>query len=194
MNDLDLDLMRQQMAMLKKKLEHEEIVNDRLMRRSMRKNVSSINTRNLLICILSLLMIPNCYWIFIMVCEFNILFWVFTALFNVACIVYTYYNTKEIIDPHLMENNLVDVRRKVGRAKKLNAQWLFIGIPFIVIWLSWLTYEIYHSGGQEALKAFMYPCLFGAVLGGVLGFRVFTKTQRQYQEIIDQIEELEEGE
>ncbi len=192
MNDLDLDMMRQQMTVLKKKLEREEIVNDRLMRKSMRKNVSSINIRNLVLCILSLLLIPYCYWIFVMVCDFSIHFWIFTALFNIACVVYTIYNTKDIINPNLMENNLVDVRRMVIRAKKLNSRWLFVGIPFIVIWLSWLAYEIYQSGGKEALETFMYPCLFGLVLGGVLGIRVFIKTQRQYQEIIDQIEELEE--
>ena len=73
-NDFDLDMMRTQLATLKSKLEQQEIVNDRLMRQSMRKNVSSINTRNLILCILSLLMIPYCYWIFVKMCNFSIYF------------------------------------------------------------------------------------------------------------------------
>ena len=185
-NDFDLDMMRTQLATLKSKLEQQEIVNDRLMRQSMRKNVSSINTRNLILCILSLLMIPYCYWIFVKMCNFSIYFWVFTALFNVACIVYTLYNTKDIINPQLTKDSMVEVHRKVARAKKLNAQWLYVGIPFIVVWLSWLVYEIYKQGGQELLEVFMWPCIAGAVIGGIFGIKVFFKTQRQYQEIMEQ--------
>ena len=96
-------------------------------------------------------MIPYCYWTCIVLAHFSTAFWVATALFNVACIVYTYYNTKDITRPHLMQEDLLDVRRKVARAKKVDSQWLLVGI---------------------------------------LGFRIHFKTQRQYQDVIDQIEDL----
>lgn len=189
-NDFELENMRQQMEMLKKKLEQQEIVNDRIMRKSMKRNVSNINRRNLSICILALFMIPYCYWAFIVLAHFSLAFWIATALFNLACIVYTYYNTKDLIKPDLMEEELLEVRRKVARAKKLDSQWLLIGIPFVVLWIGWFAYEAYKVNGMDGLMGFGLAALIGGTIGGILGFRIHYKTQRQYQEIIDQIEDF----
>lgn len=186
----ELEEMRQQMQTLKKKLEQQEIVNDRIIRKSMKRNVSSINHRNLAVCILALFMIPYCYWAFIVLAHFSMAFWVATALFNVACIVYTYYNTKDIMRPSLLQEDLLDVRRKVARAKKLDSQWLLVGIPFIVLWISWFAYEAYKVNGMDGLMGFGFAALIGGTIGGILGFRMHFKTQRQYQEIIEQIEDL----
>ena len=180
----EFEEMRQQMQTLKKKLERQEIVNDRMIRKSMKRNVSSINQRNLAVCILALFMIPYCYWAFIVLAHFSMAFWVATALFNVACIVYTYYNTKDIMRPSLMQEDLLEVRRKVARAKKLNSQWLFIGIPIIILWISWFAYEAYMVNGMDGLLGFGFAAVIGGTIGGILGFRLYFKSQRQYQDKI----------
>ena len=64
-NDFELENMRQQMNTLKKKLDQQEIVNDHLIRQSMKKTANSIKTRYYAIMALSLLMIPYTYVIFI---------------------------------------------------------------------------------------------------------------------------------
>ncbi|MBQ9668955.1 MAG: hypothetical protein IJV45_09495 [Prevotella sp.] len=189
-NDFELENMRQQMEMLKKKLEQQEIVNDRIMRKSMKRNVSSINRRNLSVCILALFMIPYCYWAFIVLAHFSLAFWIATALFFLVCIGYTYYNTKDLIRPGLMEEDLVEVRRKVARAKKLDSQWLLIGIPLVVLWICWFAYEAYRVNGADGLMGFGFAALIGGTVGAIIGFRIHFKTQRQYQEIIDQIEDI----
>ena len=43
MNDFELEDMRQQMAVLKQKLERQEIVNEQLIRQSIREKVTRIN-------------------------------------------------------------------------------------------------------------------------------------------------------
>jgi len=188
--DTQLEEMRQQMETLRKKLEKQEIVNTSLIRKSVRKNVSSINARNLAVCILALMMIPYCYWVFILQLHFSIAFWAFTALFNVACVVYTYYNTKDLLNNRLMQEELVEARRKVARAKKLDSQWLLVGIPFIFVWLAWFAYEVYKMNGMDGLTGFGLAATVGGTIGGILGFRIHYKTQRNYQDIIDQIEDL----
>ena len=57
MNETQFEDMRQQLNTLKKKLDEQEIVNDRLIRRSMKKTVSSINRRYYLIIALGIFMI-----------------------------------------------------------------------------------------------------------------------------------------
>ncbi len=64
--DYEFDEMRQQMAILKDKLENQTIVNDRFIRRSIKRSVGTINRRYLVIGIVALAMIPYGYWAFVM--------------------------------------------------------------------------------------------------------------------------------
>ena len=52
--DFELDEMRQQMAILKNKLNEQTIVNDRFIRRAIKHGVSTINKRYLIISIIAL--------------------------------------------------------------------------------------------------------------------------------------------
>ena len=56
--NFDLENMRQQMTTLKNKLNKQEIVNDRLVRRSMKNEVNTITRRYYIIMALGLFMIP----------------------------------------------------------------------------------------------------------------------------------------
>ena len=64
-NDMELEAMRQQMNTLKKKLEQQEIVNDRIIRHSMKQTAGNISRRYYIIMALCLLMIPYSYWAFV---------------------------------------------------------------------------------------------------------------------------------
>ena len=80
-NDMELDAMRQQMNTLKKKLDQQQIVNDHIIRHSMRKTANSIKTRYNVIMALTLLMIPYTYVVFIVSMNFSLAFWIGTAVF-----------------------------------------------------------------------------------------------------------------
>jgi len=187
--------MRQQMAALKMKLEKQEIVNDRIIRQSMKRNVSSINRRYYAIMALGLFMIPYGYWVFVKLSGFSIAFWIGTSLFMLLCVVATYINGKDLRDDNIMQNDLLEARRKVARAKKLDSQWLLIGIPLAVLWLMWFLLEGTSNSNPEGLGSLpnnplVWGGIVGAAIGAIIGFKIHLKTQRQYQEIIDQIENL----
>ena len=57
----DLENMRQQMELLKQKLEQQEIVNDALIRQSVKKNASYVNRNYRLLFILDIIFIPLLY-------------------------------------------------------------------------------------------------------------------------------------
>ncbi len=189
-DDSQLEDMRQQMATLKKKLDRQEIINDRVMRNSMKKNVSSITRRYYVLIAVGILMIPYSYWAFVKLASLSIAFWIATCIFMLICTAFTYYNSMDIRDSHLMENELIEVRRKVAHAKKLDALWLLIGIPMIIIWLIWFFYEVSIINGSMMLNGLFWGGVVGGIFGAILGFKIHFKTQRQYQEIIDQIENL----
>ena len=188
--NFDLENMRQQMTTLKNKLNQQEIVNDRFVRRSMRNEVNTITRRYYIIMALGLFMIPYGYWCFVKLCSLSVFFWIVTSIFMLICAGATYYTLRKINDPDMMNRNLVEARKKVACAKKFEANWLFFGIPAVVLWLGWFLYEVYQIHGGAIDNGFFWGGCIGAIIGAICGLSINFKTQRQYQDIIDQIEDL----
>ncbi|MBP5711589.1 MAG: hypothetical protein J6W77_01125 [Prevotella sp.] len=186
MNEAQFEDMRQQMNILKKKLEQQEIMNERVIRNSMKKTVSSINLRYYIIMALCLFIIPYGYWAFVQISGLSLAFWIGTCILMLICAGATFYNGKDLRDSGLMRNNLIDVRKKVARAKKFDSNWLFFGIPMIILWFGWFVWEIDQKG-------LLIGGAVGGIIGLLIGLRIHYKTQRNYHEIIDQIEELSES-
>ena len=189
-NDFDLENMRQQMTTLKNKLNKQEIVNDRLMRRSMRNEVDTITRRYYVIMAVGLFMVPYGYWCFVKLSGLSIFFWIITSIFMLICAGATYYTLRKINDPNMMNRNLVEARKKVASAKKFEANWLFFGIPAVVLWLGWFLYEVYQIHGGAIGNGFFWGGCIGGIIGAIGGLSLNFKTQRQYQDIIDQIEDI----
>ena len=188
--DTQLEEMRQQLTTLKQKLNEQEIINERLMRRSMRKTVSNITRRYYIIMALAVLMVPYGYWVFVKLNHFSVAFWIASSIFMLVCGAATFYNSRKISDPGLMSHSLVEARRKVASAKKFDADWLLIGIPLVLLWLGWFFYEVYQQDNDMFVNGVFWGGCVGGILGAVTGFAIHFKTQRQYQEIIDQIEDI----
>ena len=188
-NDKEMDAMRQQMSTLKKKLDQQEIVNDHIIRQSMRKTANSIKTRYYAIMAISLMMIPYTYMVLVIRQGISLSFWIGTAVFMLVCCGATYYNSLNVNIPNAMGRNLIEVSHRMARAKKFDANWLFFGIPAVIVWLGWLTWEFYQLDAETARYMF-YGIICGGIFGAILGFKMHFETQRQYQDIIDQIEEI----
>ena len=188
--NFELENMRQQMNTLKKKLEQQEIVNDRVIRHSMKKTAGNINRRYYFIMVLCLLMIPYSYWAFVKLNGFSIPFWIFTCVVMLVSFGGTFYNSRKLSDSNMMTNNLVDVRRRMASGKKFDANWLFLGIPLAIVFLGWFMYESYLIHGEAFSNGLFWAGCIGGAIGAIWGFSLHFKTQRQYQEIIDQIEDI----
>ena len=188
--NFDLENMRQQMATLKNKLNQQEIVNDRLMRRSMRNEVSKITRRYYIIMALSVFMVPYGYWCFVKLSGLSITFWIVTSIFMLICGGATFYNSRKISDPGLMNHSLVEARKKVASAKKFESNWLLFGIPAVILWLCWFFHDVYQMNGESIYSGLFLGGCLGGIIGAIAGINIHFKTQRQYQDVIDQIEDL----
>ena len=188
--NFNLEEMRQQMTTLKNKLNQQEIVNDRLIRRSMRNEVNSITRRYNIIMAIGILMVPYGYWCFVKLVGLSIFFWIATSIFMLICAGATFYNSRKISDPELMSHSLVEARKKVASAKKFESNWLLFGIPAVILWMGWFFYEIYQIQGGDFYNGFFLGGCIGGIIGAIIGIKIHLKTQRQYQDVIDQIEDL----
>ena len=188
--NFELENMRQQMNTLKKKLDQQEIVNDRFIRHTMKSTAGEIKRTYIWLIILSVVMVPYGYGVFVLMSHFSIAFWIATSIFMLVCGGATYYNKRNLTDSNLMTNNLIEVGRRMARAKKFDADWLFFGIPALILWLAWFFYEVYKQNHDLLMHPLFWAGCVGGILGAIAGFSIHFKTQRQYQEIIDQIEDL----
>lgn len=188
--DYELDEMRQQMAILKDKLENQTIVNDRFIRRSIKRSVGTINRRYLVIGIVALAMIPYGYWAFVALNGLSVALWLTMCVLMLTVVGFMYYNARDLRDNDLMGGNLLDVKRKVTLAKKRDANWLWFGIPMALAWGAWAVYEMSQKMGDNE---YIVPCcIVGVLVGALIGLKVHFKTQSRFNEIIEQIEDLQD--
>ncbi len=70
---------------------------------------------------------------------------------------------------------------------KMDADWLKIGIPLIIVWLAWMEIE------AMSLPDFTYFAIstgIGGSIGAIAGFAMHKKIQRKYRDIMEQIDSI----
>ena len=188
--DTQLEEMREQMNTLKKKLEQQEIINDRIIRQSLRRNTSSINRRYTFVYIISLLMIPYGYWAFVKLNGSSIGVWITMSILMLIVFGYTLYTGRYLRANDLYNSNLIDARQKVAKAKKLDSDWLKFGIPTGLLWIIYFIYDKYQQISDDSFWIFAASMTVACILGVLIGLKIHYRNQDNYQEIVDQIEEL----
>lgn len=189
--ELELDEMRQQMAILKDKLDNQTIVNDRFIRRSIGHSVSTINKRYLVISIIALAMIPYGYWAFVKLNGLSVALWIAICVLMLAVVVFCFLNGREMRKRDFVSNNLLDTKRKVVASKKRDALWPCFGVPVALAWAAWAGWEMAQKMDSSYLNYFI-PWFIICMTAGVLaGLAIHFKTQRHFRDIVEQIEDLE---
>lgn len=186
----ELQEMQAQMALLKQKLDNEEIVNDRLLREVTRQRVRRLN-RNVWqegVCVLLVITFGNyafhqmgCSWWFIGA----------TTVMMLACFLLTLIPHRRVKESEIMQGDLLTVAKQVRRLRKIYKDWLRIGIPMVVLWFVWFLVEVYFQH-TDSLFIFIFTAIgtaAGGTVGGIIGGRMHRKLVREMDEIIAQIEQ-----
>ncbi len=190
--DFELDEMRQQMAILKNKLDDQTIVNDRLIRRAVKNSVSTINKRYLVISIIAFAMIPYGYWAFVVLNGLSIPLWIAMSVLMLAVIGFCIYNGHEMRKNDFVSDNLLDTKRKTLKAQKRDAMWPYFGIPVAIGWAAWVGWEMTQKLEGDFLKYFIPWFIICVTAGALIGLKVHFKTQRHFRDILEQIEDVED--
>jgi len=188
--NIELENMRQQMELLKQKLEQQEIVNDALIRQSVKKNASVINSTHRLFFIMDIICIPLSYLFFCYVAHQPIWIWLY-----ITCgLIYDAWHRRRIcrlIDgKHLYEQNLLEVRKKVLKVKKYERTFNIISYPAIALWLVLFFYNEYLLDLHPSIGRTIFVFIVTAGAGFCFGLYLDRKMARRYQEIIQQIEDV----
>ena len=188
--------MREQLATLKKQLNTQEIINDRLLKDAMSSKLSSINRSAIWICVVCLIMIPLGYFNFQRMGHSTALCIATSALFLISfvAIFLSHYRLRK---SDIRNGNLITTYTEVARMRKIYKSWHYWSIPLLIVWFGWWEYEVYMNMAQEDLTLLLTiscSAIFGGVIGGIIGLRIHKRTLRTAEDLLRQIEELRKAE
>ena len=192
----EISEMREQLAALKKQLDTQEIVNDRLIKEAMLGKLSSMNRSAIWMCVVCLIMIPLGYLNFQRLGH-SIAFCVATSVLFVICLVATISSHYRLRKRDIRNGDLITTYTEVARMRKIYKSWHYWSIPMLVLWFAWWEYEIYQTMAHEDLTMMLIISgsgIFGGVIGGIVGLRIHKRTLRTADDLLRQIEELKRGE
>lgn len=187
LNTIELNEMKEQISLLRRKLEKETIVNEKLIRASMRDKLKAVKRKSYILCVVGIA--AAVLWKFGISSDFNPLFIDFTAFFLFFAVAYEVYCNRMLSAQNYIEGNLVEEARKLNHYKKLARQWYWFSIPIVCIWSCWYLYESYTVHAEQGRFLFIWG-LIGGTIGGVIGWNIYRKGRKAINEVIEQIEEL----
>ena len=191
----EFEEMRQQLDILKNKLDNQTLINDKLIRQSMLNKMSFMKKYTWVSFLVLLFIYYGYNEVRIM---FNMSWWFygFTVLVMTFSVCFDAYinhvNKKEFLNGDLIAASL-----QMQRMKKLRKKSLLYVLPLMTIWVSWLFIELYN--GSSAVNGGANTSLFyGAMVGGgiglviglAIGISIYLRMQRINSDIIQQIDEL----
>ena len=183
------------MAILQEKLHNEAIVNDRLLRESMKHNYSSINR---FLSVEATILMPVIIFVFPLLPLIFHLSWGPVIAIILLCLADTIFDYKvnHIKDEAFMGDNLIPTALRLQRAKRLSALQMLVSLPLILLWFAWFIVDFFQSINydSEILTSAAWGGLTGGCIGLVCGLifaiQLYHKQQKTRQQVIDQINDL----
>lgn len=185
----ELEEMRAQMALLKEKLDKEEILTDNLLKQAMTGKMSTINRYKwiTLFAALFALTFGNLSWYGI---GLPLRFLIGTSILMVVSVVATWIIHAKMDEEDIMNGNLLEVAKNAKKLKMQYITWQRIGWPVIVVWLAWFAYELLSlNHDKEYLVGLLIGCAIGGIIGGIWGHMMNRKVLKTCDDLIKQIEE-----
>ncbi|MDE6291012.1 MAG: hypothetical protein K2M16_05725 [Muribaculaceae bacterium] len=185
-----LDILKQEMAQLKRNLDKEQIVNDRLLRTVMRQKASWLNK----FVTAEFIMLPFLYLMFAGICAyFHISQWYAVTLLVLSFIDVVIDIRTFRISPKVFSTcTMLEVRRLLVRQKKERFIHMCISLPLAIVWLILMLSAIANASDPLATDhALNYAGVIGGVIGGIIGgivvFVIYRKAQRTNDTLLSDI-------
>lgn len=185
----ELEQMKQQMELLKKKLESQSIINDKIMKKAMKGNLGNLNRMGRIFFVLGILVAMWAPSYFKMLgCT-----WWFAAgtfIMLVFCALKTMQYHRELWRLNFNESNILETGKKVTTLRNRYNNWQKTAIPMVSVWFIWLCIESYFIYGADSIW-FCGGCAIGGLIGGFIGTRMNKKVISTADSLLEQIKEYE---
>lgn len=193
----ELEQMREQMQVLRSKLDKQEIVNDKFIRNSVKSQMSWIKK----FVYLEFLLLPIMAIVWFAIKEIFNLSWLNYAILMIMSTIDAIWDYRiNIVSLDLdkvEENSLTNTLQKLVCMKQMRAKSFYIMQPLCALWFVWTGIEMWQRVGSlgeadSLLRAAGYGGFGGLLIGIPIGLciviHIFRKMQRTNDELIKQIQ------
>ncbi len=185
-----LEEMREQMAILRRKVNSQALVNEQLMRRAMADKFSSVDYWKIAGIVINIFTIPFMAFALSSVIKVSWQLTVFTVMMLLFGLIWIIYNYNVMKSSYLLSENLREVYDRIQRQKKLDSRYKCIAYPLLAVFFTWFTIEVYQiNGGELGMSV-------GGIIGGLIGIAIGMSFMHRYnrtlKETEDQIEKFTE--
>ena len=192
----ELDSLREQVELLKNKLDAQQIISQRAMLATIHKVVKDLNKRYTWpLAITGLIGGIYCFWAFYYFFDFSLYFAIFTSLMMFVAATFFFTMHKRLADVDISQRNLLTVASEITRFRKIWSNWPMYSVPVLMVWLFWLVFEEALMIPSDSLRDGFYTGgSFGLIVGGIIGLRMRRKVINDATKVLEQIRELQESE
>lgn len=189
-NNNDFEDMRQQIGLLKSKLDGQRIVNEDIIRHVVQQKMHQVNRIGWGIVAIGLLEIPLVLWVFRSLCGFSWLFCIVTALYVLATVLFQLKLNMAVQRQIRPDADLLAVGQRLVQLKRLNIKQLYVAMPFSVLWTCYFLWEAYQKQhiGPLSFEVIAYIVLFGVAMGLVVGLTTFFRRYNAMRDAISQLD------
>lgn len=188
----EMEEMKQQITILKRKLENQNITNERLFQEALKEKISNINRIALIQSICLVIATPFCFFNFERL-GISLAFNLFTTIFLIIALIYTWWSHNGLKSKINFTDDLIKVTEKLLRTRKRYKQWHYFSYPWLLIWLVWLGGEFYRIAiDKSMLVGLIVGSLVGGIIGGTFGWLQQRKIYRNIDVALEQIKNIQE--
>lgn len=186
----ELESMKAQLALLKDKLEKQEIVNERHLRKAIKGKLGEINRIAVRMMFVGLFAVVYCTWLLDYM-GFTPYLQIGTLVMLLSSTFATYVMHRNLLKAKELSADLVKETFDLVKLKKRYNRWFYFAIPMIFVWLSSVVYEVVNViPGKELAASLLCGITVGALAGGIVGLKIHFRTLKKVDEMLAQIEEL----
>lgn len=188
----EMEQMRHDMNELRSLLSEQQIVNERLIRRAMNKDMNKEKQSIVVTMLCAVIGVPI-YYVMMPVWGIPMWFTLVTVAFLLIAVVASWWSVKRLLKESLLTGDLLVVAKRINDYKRFSINWLKFGIPFIMLWLPGFMYYASRNMGAEEQNGFFCGAIVGAIIGGAIGVYYLINSRRRLNGILNQIEEIKSG-
>lgn len=193
---IELEALRSQMALLKKEIESQQHVNERMIRAITNDKMRNISRENVLAMAVSVIMLPFVFYWLLTQTTLSLAFIIATSLLILIGLVTFMYISRCLTEASMADAELVVTARKIQKLRHLQILQTRYGHPVIILWLFWFIAEKFVSSSQtsafasEHLNFFFFLGLALAAIGVCMGIVASRRRTRELKEMERQIEDF----
>ena len=183
----ELNELREQIALLKDKLQRQQIISEQNIIAAAQKGISKLNKTGNIWGIFGIFAVVYCSWAFHRF-GFSDGFVIGTAIFLAICAAVTIYAHWGIRSIDVANGNLVDISQRLISFRKIYSRYHLYSVPMLLVWCYFLYYDAQRM--LDNAEYFLIGGCVGGLVGAVIGLKAHFKVIRETDNVLKNINEL----